>query len=120
MFLKNNKYGSKSKRGKSTDTEIKNRIKELANGIIDSINIEEMTRTQKVNILKACLPYLIAREIQTFTDDNTDLPLFVDGPPKVVIFNDKKELDEYNEMSEEEQNMLGETPSEFFGKGGKA
>ena len=120
MFKVGNNYGKFSKRGKSTDTEIKSRIKELANGIIDSINIEEMTRTQKVNILKACLPYLIAREIQTFTEDNTDIPLFVDGAPKVVIFNDRKELDEYNAMSEEEQNKLGETPTEFFGKGGKA
>jgi hypothetical protein len=120
MFRAGNNFGKFSKRGPSEDKEIKGKIKDLANGIIDSINIDDLTRTQKVNMLKACLPYLIAREIQTYAEDNTDLPLFVDGPPKVVIFKDRKELDEYNNMSEEEQNMIGETPTEFFGKGGKA
>ena len=120
MFKAGNNYGKFSKRGPSEDKEIKGKIKELANGIIDSINIDELTRTQKVNMLKACLPYLIAREISTLSDIAEDIPLFVDGPPKVVIFKDRKELEEYNEMSEEEQNMIGETPTEFFGKGGKA
>jgi hypothetical protein len=120
MFKAGNNYGKFSKRGPSEDKEIKGKIKELANGIIDSINIDELTRTQKVNMLKACLPYLIAREISTLSDIAEDIPLFVDGPPKVVIFKDRKELEEYNEMSEEEQNMLGETPSEFFSKRGEA
>ena len=105
MFKAGNNYGKFSKRGPSEDKEIKGKIKELDNGIIDSINIDELTRTQKVNMLK---------------DIAEDIPLFVDGPPKVVIFKDRKELEEYNEMSEEEQNMLGETPSEFFSKRGEA
>ena len=94
MFKAGNNYGKFSKRGPSEDKEIKGKIKELANGIIDSINIDELTRTQKVNMLKACLPYLIAREISTLSDIAEDIPLFVDGPPKVVIFKDRKELEE--------------------------
>ena len=54
-----------------------------------------------------------------------DLPLFVDNePPKVIVFRDAKELEEYNNMTEEEQNALDDkkkpTIKNFFNSGGEA
>ena len=114
MFKVGNNYGKFSKRGKAVDSEIKSKIKDLANNIIEDINIKEMSRTQKINLLKACLPYLIAREISTLSDIAEDIPLFIDEKPKIIIFNNREELDEYNNMCDEEQDKLGENADPFF------
>ncbi len=113
MFAVGNKYGKKSKRGKSIDTEFKAKIKDLANGIIENLNIDEMTRTQKINLLKACLPYLIAREISTLSEiaDNIGVEA---KPPQVIVFGNREELDEYNNMSSEEQDKMCQDAPSFF------
>jgi len=115
MFKVGNNYGKYSKRGKATDSEIKNKIKELANGIIEEIDIKELSKTQKINLLKACLPYLVSKELSMLSDIAEDVPLFVDNEkPKIIVFNNREELDEYNEMSEEEQDALGTKADSFF------
>ena len=115
MFKVGNNFGKFSKRGKATDNEIKKKIKELANGVIDDIDIKELSVTQRINLLKACLPYLISKELSTLSDVAEDVPLFLDNQkPKIIIFNNREELDEYNEMSEEEQDALGTKADSFF------
>ena len=53
MFVKGNTYGSKTKRGKGkVDTELKDQLKTITKEILDSINVEELTRTQKITFLK--------------------------------------------------------------------
>ena len=115
MFKVGNNFGKFSKRGKATDNEIKKKIKELANGVIEDIDIKELSVTQRINLLKACLPYLISKELSTLSDVAEDVPLFLDNQkPKIIIFNNREELDEYNEMSEEEQDALGTKADSFF------
>ena len=64
MFLKNNKYGSLSKRGKGKlDVELKDQLKNITNEILDSIDVNELTRTQKIQFLKSSLSYLLPKEI---------------------------------------------------------
>ena len=62
-FEKNNSYGSNSKTGKNkVDVELKDQLKNITKEILDSINVEELTRTQKVQLLKTSLAYLISKE----------------------------------------------------------
>ena len=62
-FEKNNTYGSNSKIGKNkVDVELKDQLKNITKEILDSINVEELTRTQKVQLLKTSLAYLISKE----------------------------------------------------------
>jgi hypothetical protein len=125
MFKAGNNYGKFSKRGKSVDTEFKEKIKELANGLLEEIDIKDLSKTQRINLLKVCVPYLIPRETPNLKGLAEDLPLFVDNePPKVIVFRDAKELEEYNSMTEEEQNALDDkkkpTIKNFFNSGGEA
>ena len=56
MFIKGNKYGSKGKRGKGrVDMELEEQLKTITKEILDSINVEELTRTQKITFLKSSL-----------------------------------------------------------------
>ena len=82
MFLKNNKYGSKGKRGKGrVDAELKDQLRVITKEILDSINVEELTKTQKVTFLKSSLAYLLPKEYIQDVSVNEDLPLFIDDIP---------------------------------------
>jgi|TARA_B100001540_G_C15792201_1_gene635989 hypothetical protein len=101
MFIKGNQYGSKSKRGKNKiDLELKNKLKELAEGIIEKIDIEELSKTQHIQLLKSVLPYLMPKEYINDTYIQEDLPLFVDDKPVVIAFSDSKQREEYNNADE--------------------
>ena len=79
MFLKNNNYGSKGKRGKGkVDMELKEQLKTITKEILDSINVEELTRTQKITFLKSSLAYLLPKEYIQDIAVNEDLPLFIE------------------------------------------
>ena len=96
MFLKNNNYGSKTKRGKAkVDTELKDQLKTITKEILDSIKVEDLTRTQKITFLKSSLAYLLPKEIITDTHISEDVPLFIDDPHsvKVEIIKDEKHFE---------------------------
>ena len=101
MFLPNNKYGSKGKRGKGkVDTELKTQLKNLTKEILDSIKVEELTKTQKITFLKSSLAYLLPKEYINDTYIQEDLPLFVDDKPVVIAFTDSSQREEYNNADE--------------------
>ena len=96
MFLNNNKYGSLSKRGKGKlDAELKTQLKNITKEILDSIDVNELTRTQKIQFLKSSLSYLLPKEIITDTHISEDVPLFIDDPHnvKVEIINSSKDFE---------------------------
>ena len=83
MFLKGNQFGSNSKRGKNkVDVELKDQLKNITKEILDSINVEELTRTQKITFLKSSLAYLLPKEYINETHLNEDVPLFIDDLPE--------------------------------------
>lgn len=102
MFLKNNTYGSKGKRGKGKiDSELKLQLKNLTKEILDSIKVEELTKTQKITFLKSSLAYLLPKEYINDVSVNEDVPLFIgDDKPVVIAFNNSEERAEYNEADE--------------------
>ena len=75
MFLKGNQFGSNSKRGKNkVDVELKDQLKNITKEILDSINVEELTRTQKVQLLKTSLAYLLPKEYINETHLTENVP----------------------------------------------
>ena len=104
MFVKGNTYGSKGKRGKGkVDTELKSQLKNLTKEILDSIKVEELTKTQKITFLKSSLAYLLPKEYINDTYIQEDVPLFVDDKPVVIAFTDSKQREEYESASTEKQ-----------------
>ena len=122
MFVKGNQYGSKSKRGKNKiDLELKNKLKELAEGIIEKIDIEELSKTQHIQLLKSVLPYLMPKEYINDTYIQEDVPLFVDDKPVVIAFNDSSQRAEYNNADEiRKSEMEQELRIDMFGSNASA
>lgn len=82
MFLKGNQFGSNSKRGKNkVDVELKDQLKSITKEILDSINVEELSKTQKITFLKSSLAYLLPKEYINETHLTEDVPLFIDDDP---------------------------------------
>ena len=122
MFTKGNTYGSKGKRGKGKiDSELKLQLKNLTKEILDSIKVEELTRTQRITFLKSCLAYLLPKEYINETNVTPDLPLFIDDKPIVIAFNDSKQREEYNNADEvRKAEMEKELRVDMFGNNAQA
>ena len=122
MFLKNNNYGSKTKRGKGkVDAELKTQLKNLTKEILDSIKVEELTKTQKITFLKSSLAYLLPKEYINDVSVNEDVPLFIDEPPVVIAFNDSAQREEYeNASGEKKLEMEKELRVDMFGNNASA
>jgi hypothetical protein len=107
MFLKNNNYGSQTKRGKAkVDVELKTQLKNITKEILDSIKVEDLTRTQKITFLKSSLAYLLPKEYINDTYIQEDQPLFIDDKPVVIAFSDSKQREEYESASTEKQREM--------------
>ena len=53
MFSKGNQYGSKTKRGKNKiDQDLREQLKNITKEVLDSIDVKELTRTQRISFLK--------------------------------------------------------------------
>lgn len=107
MFLKNNNYGSKTKRGVAkVDQELKAKLKNITQEILDSINVEDLTKTQRIAFLKSSLTYLLPREIindTTISGDPKDLA------PVVVAFDNAEQRKLYDAATEQEQEEMEKT-----------
>ena len=122
MFLKGNQYGSKTKRGKGrVDVELKEQLKNITKEVLDSIDVKELTRTQRISFLKTSLAYLLPKEYINETHIQEDLPLFVDDAPVVIAFNNAEERAEYNEADAEKKKLMEKKLAvNMFGNNGEA
>ena len=122
MFIKGNTYGSKGKRGKGkVDMELKEQLKTITKEILDSINVEELTRTQKITFLKSSLAYLLPKEYIQDIAVNEDLPLFIEDKPKVIVFDNTEQRKEYESATPERQaEMDKDLAVDFWNKNAEA
>jgi Flp pilus assembly CpaF family ATPase len=122
MFLKNNTYGSQTKRGKAkVDVELKTQLKNITKEILDSIKVEDLTRTQKITFLKSSLAYLLPKEYINDVSVNEDVPLFIDDKPVVIAFTSTEQREEYNQADEiRKAEMEQELRVDMFGKNASA
>jgi len=98
MFKTGNEYGKLSKRGKSIDKEMKDKIKDLSNRLIESINIQELTTNQRIALLKAVIPYVLPKD--TSVEENSVEDTIT--TPTVIVFGDTEEYKDYKELSASE------------------
>ena len=85
-FQKGNQHGKKSKRGKDLlKKELKEKLKEHVDTVLDSMDIDSYTENQKLKYLSTVLPYVVSKQKAVAIDnDIPDLPLFLDDLPKEV------------------------------------
>ena len=85
-FQKGNQYGKKSKRGEGQfKKELKEKLKEHIDTVLDSMDIDSYTENQKLKYLSTVLPYIVSKQKAVAIDnDLPDLPLFLDDLPKEV------------------------------------
>jgi hypothetical protein len=102
MFQVGNQYGKKSKRGKSIDKEMKDKIRDLSKRLIESIDIEELTPNQRIALLKAVIPYVLPKDTSIEEDTETDTI----SPPAIIVFGDTDEYKAYKELSTSESTEL--------------
>lgn len=95
MFKTGNEYGKLSKRGKSIDKEMKDKIRDLSNRLIESIDIEELTPNQRIALLKAVIPYVLPK----YTSVEEDTEIDTSSPPAIIVFGDTEEYKAYKELS---------------------
>tara|TARA_B100001057_G_C22252887_1_gene720152 strand:+ start:177 stop:545 length:369 start_codon:yes stop_codon:yes gene_type:complete len=122
MFIKGNQYGSKGKRGKGkVDMELKDQLRDITKEVLDSINVMDLTRTQKMQFLKSSLGYLLPKEYINDVAVNEDLPLFISDKPVVISFDSSEQRAEYNSASpERKQQMENELRVDMFGNNASA
>ena len=60
-------------------TEVKEKLEELIDGIVNSIDIEELTTNQKIKMHQISLQYTLPRmQASVISNETEDLPLFID------------------------------------------
>ena len=60
-------------------TEVKEKLEELIDGIVNSIDIEELTTNQKIKMLQISLQYTLSRmQASVVSNEREDLPLFIE------------------------------------------
>ena len=122
MFSKGNQYGSKTKRGKNKiDKDLREQLKNITKEVLDSIDVNELTRTQRISFLKTSLGYLLPKEIITDTYIQEDQPLFIQDKPVVIAFNNSEQRAEYDKADEiRKAEMEQELRIDMFGSNAEA
>jgi len=107
-FKEGNTYGKMSKRGEGKITkEVKSKLTELMDSIIDDIYVEMLTTAQKFKLLDMCLQYSIPKMVykQEIKVNESESPKQFE-----VQVIDTKELkdkvDEYEKWKESEEHIL--------------
>ena len=60
-------------------SEVRSKLENLIDGLINSIQIEELTNTQKLKMLQIALQYTLPRlQASIISNEVEDLPLFIE------------------------------------------
>ena len=94
-FQKGNQHGKKSKRGKDVlKKELKEKLKEHIETVIDSLDVDSYTEDQKLKYLSTVLPYVISKQKAVAIDnDIPDLPLFIDTREDMLRIQEMTKMD---------------------------
>ena len=96
-FEKNNTYGKTSKRGASKNTiVIKEYLEKICNELIKDMNLGKLTNNQRINLVKAILPYLLPKkkEVENL-NQFTEQPLF-----EVNVIDTKEAKERFDRVEE--------------------
>ena len=106
-FEKGNKYGELSKRSRDVfKKEIKEKLKENVFEVLDSMDVTAFTDNQKLKYLQVVLPYLTPKKKEVYNDIPEDVPLFIDEPPKILVFTSVEQKQAYDRATDEEKEEM--------------
>ena len=75
-FEKNNTYGEQTKRSKNKSSELlKEQLHKIANTVVNELDLGRLTNNQRIQLIKAVLPYLISKQ-KNIEDLQQEQPLF--------------------------------------------
>ncbi len=80
---------------------MKDKIKDLSNRLIESIDIQELTPNQRIALLKAVIPYVLPKD--TSIEENSVEDTIT--TPTVIVFGDTEEYKAYKELSASESTL---------------
>ena len=93
-FEKNNTYGEQTKRGKNKSSELlKEQLHKIANTVVNELDLGRLTNNQRIQLIKAVLPYLISKQ-KNIEDLQQEQPLFQIEILDSLSKKTDKELDE--------------------------
>ena len=106
-FQKNNKYGELSRRSKDLfKQDIKDKLKTNVFEVLDSMDVRSFTDNQKLKYLQVVLPYLTPKKKEVYNDVTEDVPLFIDEPPKILVFTSVEQKQRYDRATDKEKEEM--------------
>ena len=106
-FQQGNEYGKLSKRSKDVfKLEIKEKLKTNVFEVLDSMDVRSFTDNQKLKYLQVVLPYLTPKKKEVYNDVTEDVPLFIDEPPKILVFTSVEQKQRYDRATDEEKEEM--------------
>ena len=83
--------------------KVKDKIGEIIDITLESIDIGEFTKMEKIKLLQVLCQYSLPKKREVFNDVTEDVPLFIDEPPKILVFTSSEQKQAYDRASEEEK-----------------
>ena len=65
-----------------------------------------MEDIHKLKYLQVVLPYLTPKKKEVYNDVTEGVPLFIDEPPKILVFTSLEQKQRYDNASEEEKEKM--------------
>ena len=86
--------------------KVRDKIGEIIDITLESINVNEFTKMEKIKLLQVLCQYSLPKKREVFNDVTEDVPLFVDSPPKILVFTSAEQKRRYDEASDEEKEKM--------------
>ena len=75
-FEQGNTFGKETKRSKNKSSELlKEQLHKIANTVVNELDLGRLTNNQRIQLIKAVLPYLISKQ-KNIQDLQQEQPLF--------------------------------------------
>jgi hypothetical protein len=75
-FEQGNTFGKETKRSKNKSSELlKEHLHKIANTVVNELDLGRLTNNQRIQLIKAVLPYLISKQ-KNIEDLQQEQPLF--------------------------------------------
>ena len=85
---------------------VKEKLKTNVFEVLDSMDVTAFTDNQKLKYLQVVLPYLTPKKKEVYNEVTEDVPLFIDEPPKILVFTSAEQKQRYDRATDEEKEEM--------------
>jgi len=83
--------------------KVKDKIGEIIDITLESINVNEFTKMEKIKLLQVLCQYALPKKREVYNDLPEDVPLFIDEPPTFLCFTSAEQKQRYDNATDEEK-----------------